>query len=305
MNLLSRIIERKEAVPVQNVKLEERLLKITDELAVHERPSLADIKTLLQKSKRNLLRGMAARLPHERGQPENWTIYFWDGFDLDHNGFLRKALASGINILDDIGVFISTDMETAYYSGFGMVGHMKVDDLFVAYYPKTNDSYQTLTTQFPRIFGKALVEAWDRTVKPPYANGLEVDIFKNPDRAEYAKLIREHKQLRGILDDQGNLLVWDAYLATHGDIDVFYDSVGAYLYLTPDRLWFNDMNFYHSGMKDGPMYSKTVRIMYERAKKNRSLNRIYGRDFVPLGIDNETRQKFDITPEWIEQHVEK
>lgn len=285
----------------EGVRLNERLVKITDDLRVHEKPSLAEIKTLLSKSKRNLLRGIAVR----HIGTEQWTIYFWDGYDMDHNTFLHVATKSGLRITDDIGIFISTDEETAFYSGVGLVGHMKLDDLYASYYPDSYSSKQILMQKFPRIFGNALVEAWDRTIKPPYANGLEVDIFKNPDRAEYAKLIREHKQLRGILDDQGNLLVWDAYLATHGDIDVFYDSVGAYLYLTPDRLWFNDMNFYHSGLKDGPLYSKTVRIMYERAKKNRSLNRIYGRDFVPLGIDNETRQRFDITPEWIEKHVEQ
>jgi hypothetical protein len=142
-------------------------------------------------------------------------------------------------------------------------------------------------------------------VEPPYAKGNHVDIFKNPDRLEFGKLFHAHKQLRGILDMEGNLRVWDAYKATHGDIDVFYDSIGAYLYLWPDHLEFNDMNYYQSGIEGGPMYSRVVRRMYDKATTNRSLQRMYGKDFAPIGVDNETRQRFEITPEWIEQHVEQ
>lgn len=300
MNLLQKI--------VNSEIITEKVFKLQDEFVVHERPSINDIKILLSKSKDNILRGMAVRLPHDRGNPENWSIFFWDAYNLDHSGFLRKALASGINILDDIGIFISTDPERAYMYSLGSVGKMQIGDLHVAYYPAGEEFGKVLTTQFPRIFGNGAVnEEWLTTIKPSYAKGLEVDLYKNPSRAEFGKLIKEFRELRGILDQNGDLVVWNAYLATHGDIEIHFDSVGAYLYLTKDRLELNDMQYYYSDNEagNGPRYNNRVRTMYIYAKNNMALNRIYGRDFFPVGIDRETRQEFEISPEWIDQNVEQ
>lgn len=90
-------------------------------------------------------------------------------------------------------------------------------------------------------------EAWSQS----FVNSTDqhVDVFHNPSKAEFAKLLRKHKAVRGFLDSPTDVYVWDAYQATHSQvaeaidlwgIALIWDASGA-----DDQLevyWNNDYN---------------------------------------------------------------
>lgn len=43
----------------------------------------------------------------------------------------------------------------------------------------------------------------------------KTNVFKNPTRSEFLILVNKHEDLRGLIDDQGNVYVWDAYDIDH------------------------------------------------------------------------------------------
>lgn len=154
-----------------------------------------------------------------------------------------------------------------------------------------------------------LFEAWDRQVTCySFANReIEVDIFKNPSKREFAQLFKESsgKQLRGlVLADTNDLVVWDAYLTTHGDVSKHYKAHSIYLVLTPQVVELNDINY---DMNEGDDYKEhpydwTLAAHVEIVHRCRALVHAYGADFVPVGYDNDSGEKYQLTPQWLKQN---
>jgi hypothetical protein len=152
-----------------------------------------------------------------------------------------------------------------------------------------------------------IVETWDRQFKV-YGN-TDLDVFRNPSRSEFLKLLvmSKHKMLRGLIAENNDLIVWDAAEATHGDVDGAYrkqDPQGfhsAYLLLMQDRADFNDINLDVNENDDYERYHYDWYLFaaVNAAHECPSLVHIYGRNFVPMGIDNVSGTSVEMTPEWL------
>lgn len=68
----------------------------------------------------------------------------------------------------------------------------------------------------------------------------EIVVLKNPSRGEFQRFHArsEHREVRGLLQD--DLLVWDAFKATHSDIASFFQTDGSDLHLGLDEITVND-----------------------------------------------------------------
>lgn len=135
---------------------------------------------------------------------------------------------------------------------------------------------------------------------------------------EYAKHGGVDKSLimRAMLTTDGSIYVWDAYYATHSDIENDMHShpfAGGYLYLHPDYVFFNDMHYFANdeGEYDEQYaYRPVVRGFYQHTVNNRSLRSFYGPNPKIIAIDSQpvlpeipTEQEFEVTPEFIERFV--
>jgi hypothetical protein len=150
-----------------------------------------------------------------------------------------------------------------------------------------------------------LSEAWDATHRVTgfhRTQPTDVDVHRNPSRNEFQQLLPEHgRGLRGLLLADSDLVVWDAWAATHGDLEEHYKSAGAYLLLKPDGLKFNDIqHYYNEGDCDRDFrYRSILPWLVRAAHANASLRRIYGDGFAIVGFNNETGEDIDLTPEWL------
>ena len=163
-----------------------------------------------------------------------------------------------------------------------------------------------------------LFEGWHNTVRTAVGN---VDIFKNPTKSEltkiFADLQRQHNlspddwPCRASIGPDGSLYVWDAHEATHSDVinDGGIPTVGGYIYLTPDKIIFNDLNWDYDEESEDPerIYGRWVGNYYRAAKNNASLISYYGPDMPILGIDDGNppngNQRFPVTDDFIAKHV--
>jgi hypothetical protein len=157
-----------------------------------------------------------------------------------------------------------------------------------------------------------LIEAWHDALKTPFG---VVDVFKNPSRSEFRKLLADVKAahgdklwanglwlpLRANISPDGSLYVWDAHHATHSDVIGGHNipTVGGYLYLGPDFVFFNDLEMEYAE-DDGAKYGPWLRRYYEATRRNTSLKAIFGPDFKILGEEDGL---VEITDEFIAQNV--
>lgn len=162
-----------------------------------------------------------------------------------------------------------------------------------------------------------LFEQWHNTFTTPEG---PVDVFANPSPNEIKKLIaqitREHGPLdlplRASIGPDGTLYVWNAWLATHSDIISAHNlpTVGGYLYLAPDHILLNDLNWEYDEDSDDPEkpYGGWVRHYYEATKNNVALQRIYGAGMKIIGRDDEKpvtdSGTFVVDDEFIAKHVQ-
>lgn len=113
-----------------------------------------------------------------------------------------------------------------------------------------------------------------------------LDLYVNPSRLEFVKLLRQFGALRGDITADGDLVVWDANIATHSDVERDFGSwIGVYLYLYKDHVVMNDINYHteHGGdFGYGPVFSNKARMVMT----NRNLQRVYGSSFNVIGVDN-------------------
>jgi hypothetical protein len=166
---------------------------------------------------------------------------------------------------------------------------------------------------------KPVCEAWDASYPSTWVRSGDFDVFKNPSKAEFQKLFAEHKDgLRALIQTTGDLFVWDAFAATHNDMQAHYgNTVGGYLILEPNRVLMNDLNYYHNDESetDEPEtpYRTGLRAAWESIVSNPWLRRYYG-DFDPIGLDNGSESDWEIfgvvdgaekilTPDWIRQNT--
>lgn len=133
----------------------------------------------------------------------------------------------------------------------------------------------------------------------------QVDLFKNPSRAEWAKLFKQFPRgLRGHILTDGSLIVWDAYHATHGDVGDHLGSIyNGYRYFYTDYIAFNDLNMERNENGTTPYYDVYVTRTYTSTVANKSITDFYGAEPRIIGIDTEqTPSRFPITAEWIKQN---
>lgn len=161
-----------------------------------------------------------------------------------------------------------------------------------------------------------LVEQWFNTVD---VYGTQVDIFKNPTRSEYAKLMAQIAKttggtqsgstggpklfVRANVSPDGSLYIWDAYHATHGDIiddGHVGETVGGYIYLGADFVYFNDLHYETREARTGPVYGAWVRRYYEACRSNASLKSLFGPNFRIVGVDYEDVRGLGIKDKLIE-----
>lgn len=157
----------------------------------------------------------------------------------------------------------------------------------------------------------ALVEQWDKQFR--VYNDTDVDVFRNPSRTEFASMLHQSrgKMLRGLIDVNNNLYVWDGFLVTHGDIDQAYRKTedypgfhSVYLLLYADRCVFNDINYDANENDDYETYPYDwyLAAAVRAAHACPALVHLYGANFVPIGHDSDTDKQVAMTSEWIAQN---
>lgn len=161
---------------------------------------------------------------------------------------------------------------------------------------------------------RELTENWYQTLR---IQDADIDVFINPSKSEMFTLLMKSagKCLRALLTRDGSLLVWDAYYATHTDIERATnrrDLLGGYLYLYPDHIDFNDMNYHANdgGYSEQYAYRPVVWAYYNATLSNPSIQRFYGTNPKIIGFDDEDaaglglpRSGFEITRDFMEKHV--
>ncbi len=170
------------------------------------------------------------------------------------------------------------------------------------------------------ILESSLTESWHKTIS---VEGSNFDIFKDPSRGDLAKMFREYGartqqglSMRALLTTDGSIYVWDAYEATHSDVENElnnYPLAGGYLYLHPEYVFFNDMHYFANDegeYDDQYAYRPVVRGFYDCTVGNRSLKAFYGPSMKIVAVDSQpmlpeipTEKNFEITPEFIERFV--
>lgn len=167
------------------------------------------------------------------------------------------------------------------------------------------------------LFGEemidTLMEEWSNTY---VVDGHNIDVFKNPSKSEFLKLIAKLESEHGVSDwplrafvTKTDLHIWDAYIATHSDMSNFQiPTAGGYIYLNKDQILLNDLNWESSEGGEKP-YGAWVRRYYDAIMTNPSIKRIYGSNPKIIGADDEGlagyKGFFDITPDFIEKNVER
>lgn len=116
--------------------------------------------------------------------------------------------------------------------------------------------------------GSVAKKSWDKTIQGH--QGQSVDIYRNPTKRELLELFRTYGVLRADLEDvTGDLLVWDSAFATHSDIQNHYATCWTFMYLEPDRILANDINFHTEECGDvgyGPFLLKALSQLFENSK---------------------------------------
>ena len=163
---------------------------------------------------------------------------------------------------------------------------------------------------------KPASHGWFATVLAP--DGA-VDVFKNPSRHQVRKLMAEITRagrktdlpLRAAIGSDGSLYVWDAWHATHSDVidDLGVPTVGGYLYLAADHVFFNDLSLEHD--EDAPgwdngfrPYGRWLSCYYRATRSNPWLAALYGSPFRIVGEDYSSppegyEERFEITDEFM------
>jgi hypothetical protein len=155
-----------------------------------------------------------------------------------------------------------------------------------------------------------LLEAaqWHDTV---VVNKLPVDLYKNPTRNDWLRLFKEFSDgLRGHILVSGDLVVWDAWHATHGDMERLIEPIlPGYRYFYPDHIMFNDLNWnlndinQVNSLGEHCRYDSGVRKTYTSTVTNPSIIRFYGPTPSIIGIDDEASpSKFPVTKEWVDKN---
>jgi hypothetical protein len=153
-----------------------------------------------------------------------------------------------------------------------------------------------------------LVESWRAThrVSDYRMEPIDIDVFDNPSKGEFSALLKQHESLRGLLLNNGDLLVWDAYATTHGEIEHHHpETSGAYPIFKRDRVVLNDINYYlNEGDCAGDFrYRPILRRIVEKLRKQPAIRAFYGPDPLIVGDDHENGSSVEITDEWLAANV--
>lgn len=160
-----------------------------------------------------------------------------------------------------------------------------------------------------------VTEVWLNTYR--IEDGPDIDVFVNPSKTEFLKLIARHEREHGTVMDwplrafvtSTDLYVWDAYVATHSDMSHHkIPQAGGYLYLNRDGIMFNDLNMEDSEGGELP-YGPYIRSYFEATMVNPTIKRLYGPNPHILGIDDENLAgigtRFEVTRDFVEKYCEK
>lgn len=142
--------------------------------------------------------------------------------------------------------------------------------------------------------------SWDKTVTA--YKGVNVDVHRNPSNADLKALFRAFSSLRSEIEAKSNdLLVWDASVATHGDIGNHYTFRSTFLYLYPDNVVANDIK-YHTEKGGDQGYGSYLSEALGHLLSNEKLCRAYGGQLPPIiGVDNSNDERHELTEELLER----
>lgn len=147
----------------------------------------------------------------------------------------------------------------------------------------------------------AVQEAWDKTVR--LGCGADVDVFADPSVLEFRKLMRKFPSLRAMFDDQNRLLVFDANMACHADIERHYQfEGGAWLVLEKDGIVVRHLEMYRDG--PGRKFDPALGRVLEKVMSNPTLRRLYP-SMTIYGSDDNAGEDYLITPEWIAKNIKR
>jgi len=114
---------------------------------------------------------------------------------------------------------------------------------------------------------RLLLEEWETII--PHLN---VDIFKNPSKKEVREASGTTKTIRGLIDNEGTLYIWDASTTLHNDIIKELEQKRPSLYFKARLLCKVE--------KNGTL--STVQVDYKKdlevAKSNSHLQRLLAKD---------------------------
>lgn len=146
-----------------------------------------------------------------------------------------------------------------------------------------------------------LVERWIHQMR---VDNHALDLYANPSKNEFMALIHQFGTLRGDITSDGDLVVWDANIATHSDVERdFGNWIGAYLYLHKNHVVMNDIN-YHTEHGGDTGYGRVFSNKAKSVILNPNLQKIYGKSFSIIGVDNANDEGHPLTLDLLDR-IEK
>lgn len=150
-----------------------------------------------------------------------------------------------------------------------------------------------------------IYEKWDQTIVAKTStaggsSGMSVDVFRNPSRTLFCKMIKNHHELRALITKNDDLLIWDAAIAIHDDVEQHYDVHNCWLVLTKDDVLMRHLEYWTD---DGVIYDGSLLHLIRVVRDNINLRRLYG-NFTLVGENTFTDEYPLLNTNWITKHIQ-
>lgn len=134
-----------------------------------------------------------------------------------------------------------------------------------------------------------------------------VEVFKNPSPSEYRKLVQTgaiDRLPRALVASNGDLYLWFSDNAHHIEVaqkvDGLTDDAPLFISFKDSQVWWHKWEYYRE--TEGDLYDGWIRKEYASIMASHGLKKLFPAGFKLMAEDDDL---WEITPQWIEQHVEK
>ncbi len=152
-----------------------------------------------------------------------------------------------------------------------------------------------------------LSEKWALTLPKTLMSGRDADIFVNPTRTEFAKLIKSWGEsvCRAGIGKNGDLYVWRMDDAFHDEVQersgVDMAPVSLMLHWPEKVVWWAELSYWHP--ENGGPYDEETKTEGLRILGSRGIASLYGNGWTLVGEDDDGHFTMNITPQWLDSAV--